>query len=355
MSETRKVTIETIAKICNTSIGTVDRALHNRSGISSETRKKILETAARFGYHTNRVDVSLFDTSKFRHIAYIDYCTESPLHERLQAGIRRKAKEIEYLNFGVDYYDALHMDNQAQKDLISKINNSEYEGLILNALYDDPSYITSRINPNPELMIASSVESKYFVPDIRIGGDADICGCMAADLAGGFARKDENVAVITTFESKYTFVKRFSGFCRVIKKEYPQINLVPFICKYTDIEEAVEEILPFIEKNNISVIHSTDFNGTLGAIRAVKELEIKDIQLIGYDLCEESVQALSDGYCKALLYHDTLKYGVNSVEFLARKILAGNDGAGSREYIVYPEIVMKYNVDHLLHEMDGLS
>lgn len=355
MSETRKVTIGTIAKICNTSIGTVDRALHNRSGISSETRKKILETAARFGYHMNRVDASLFDTSKFRRIAYIDYCTESPLHERLQAGIKKKTKEIEYLNFGVDYYDALHMNNQSQKELILKINNGEYEGLILNALGDDPSYITSRINHDPRIMIASSVESKYFTPSIRIGGDADLCGCMAADLAGGFANYDENIAVITTFESKYTFVKRFSGFCRVIKKEYPKVNLIPSICKYTNIDEAVDEILPFVENNEISVIHTTDINGTIGSIRVLRKLENKNIQLIGYDLCEESAQALSDGYCKALLYHDVLKYGAASVEFLARKILSQDEENSPKEYIVYPEIVMKYNVDHLLHEMDGLS
>ena len=122
-----------------------------------------------------------------------------------------------------------------------------------------------------------------------------------------------------------------------------------------ELQQAVDEILPFVENNEISLIHTTDINGTIGSIRVLRKLENKNIQLIGYDLCEESAQALSDGYCKALLYHDVLKYGAASVEFLARKILSQDEENSPKEYIVYPEIVMKYNVDHLLHEMDGLS
>jgi len=39
-----------LARICGVSQGTVDRALHNRKGISDATRGKILETASKYGY-----------------------------------------------------------------------------------------------------------------------------------------------------------------------------------------------------------------------------------------------------------------------------------------------------------------
>ena len=41
--ENKIVTIKDIAAALNTSIGTVDRALHNRKGISAKTKKKILK------------------------------------------------------------------------------------------------------------------------------------------------------------------------------------------------------------------------------------------------------------------------------------------------------------------------
>ena len=45
--------IKEIASVLGISIGTVDRALHNRSGVSAKTREKVLKTAERFQYKPN--------------------------------------------------------------------------------------------------------------------------------------------------------------------------------------------------------------------------------------------------------------------------------------------------------------
>ena len=45
-----KITTSQIAKICNVSQGTVDRALNNRPDIKAETKQKILEVAKLYGY-----------------------------------------------------------------------------------------------------------------------------------------------------------------------------------------------------------------------------------------------------------------------------------------------------------------
>jgi DNA-binding LacI/PurR family transcriptional regulator len=42
-----------LARLCGVSQGTVDRALHDRPGISAATRERILAMAARHGYHPN--------------------------------------------------------------------------------------------------------------------------------------------------------------------------------------------------------------------------------------------------------------------------------------------------------------
>lgn len=45
-----EITTSQIAKICNVSQGTVDRALNNRPGIKAETKEKILRVAKKYGY-----------------------------------------------------------------------------------------------------------------------------------------------------------------------------------------------------------------------------------------------------------------------------------------------------------------
>lgn len=51
--------IKEIAKALGISIGTVDRALHNRAGISPNTRAQVLKTADRLNYKPNVVARSL--------------------------------------------------------------------------------------------------------------------------------------------------------------------------------------------------------------------------------------------------------------------------------------------------------
>jgi LacI family transcriptional regulator len=52
-----------LAKICGVSQGTVDRAMHNRPGVSEKTRRKILEAAERLGYRPNPAVREIMDRS----------------------------------------------------------------------------------------------------------------------------------------------------------------------------------------------------------------------------------------------------------------------------------------------------
>lgn len=56
-----------LARICGVSQGTVDRALHNRQGISAATREKVLAAAKQYGYAPNPVARELM-TGKSRMV-----------------------------------------------------------------------------------------------------------------------------------------------------------------------------------------------------------------------------------------------------------------------------------------------
>ena len=52
-------TIKDIAEIANVSRGTVDKVIHNRSGVSSETRAKVLAIIKELDYHPNPIGKAL--------------------------------------------------------------------------------------------------------------------------------------------------------------------------------------------------------------------------------------------------------------------------------------------------------
>src|SRR5262245_57487533 len=59
VEESRRVGIKEVAQALGMSIGTVDRALHNRRGISPLTRQRVLRMAENLGYRPNLAARSL--------------------------------------------------------------------------------------------------------------------------------------------------------------------------------------------------------------------------------------------------------------------------------------------------------
>lgn len=69
-----RLTTAQLAEICNTSQGTVDRALHNRSGVSPKTKARILRVAQEYGYRPSGEPVKLIGIIVFD--LYNDYFSE---------------------------------------------------------------------------------------------------------------------------------------------------------------------------------------------------------------------------------------------------------------------------------------
>ncbi len=73
------ITVSELAKICNVSSGTVDRALNDRDGISKKTKERILEVAKEYGYikksekKPKLIGIVLFDL-------YNEYFSELVMH-----------------------------------------------------------------------------------------------------------------------------------------------------------------------------------------------------------------------------------------------------------------------------------
>lgn len=65
-------TIKDIAKMANTSIGTVDRALNNKPGVSAKTRERIMAIAESLDYKPNRLGKAL--VLRNRNMAAWIYC-----------------------------------------------------------------------------------------------------------------------------------------------------------------------------------------------------------------------------------------------------------------------------------------
>src|ERR1700745_2855692 len=96
--------IRGIAKALGTSIGTVDRALHGRSGVSARTKARVLRMAQQLGYKPNIAARSLKLNRKLR-IAAVLPREIAAFFDPLRSGIRTAAEETVGMQITLDVLD----------------------------------------------------------------------------------------------------------------------------------------------------------------------------------------------------------------------------------------------------------
>lgn len=118
------ITTSQIAKICNVSQGTVDRALNNRSDIKAETKQKILEVARQYGY---REHIATHPDKIVGQIGVVVFNLNNEYFSEL-------ITEVEYAlrQYGLGATVMMsHYDKQYEIECIRNLYNMGVKGIIL--------------------------------------------------------------------------------------------------------------------------------------------------------------------------------------------------------------------------------
>lgn len=89
---TRKITINDVAAVAGVSRGAVTRALNDKADISQETKKRVLEVAARLGYRPSRFARNFAARTKSRAIGYVVATFRNPYYTDLAADMLHEAR-----------------------------------------------------------------------------------------------------------------------------------------------------------------------------------------------------------------------------------------------------------------------
>ena len=90
----KTATMEQVARAAGVSIGTVDRVLHHREGVSEKTRKKVFDVINEIGYKPNIYASILSRRKDFTIVAIIPYFQTGEYWELVYNGITRAVKQV---------------------------------------------------------------------------------------------------------------------------------------------------------------------------------------------------------------------------------------------------------------------
>jgi LacI family transcriptional regulator len=211
-----RVTIADIAKHCNVSEGTVDRALNNRFGISEKTKERILAAAQELNYLPNHTARSLA-TGRTMTIGIVCFDLFNNFFPELIDTIEVKAKEKGYFIHLI----LSHKDLKTEKEGLEYLFSRHVDGVILFPIGvsdDFRDYLNKMKVPIVTIYNKISDDFSY------IGVDDS---AAMSDAVEYIAQKKYNQIIYLTPSIKgqkdkkhnvYTLEKRKQGYLNGIKK-----------------------------------------------------------------------------------------------------------------------------------------
>lgn len=349
-----RVTIQTIAKEANVSVGTVDRALNNRGRINEETRRRILEIAEKSGYHPNKIASALGRQHKLC-IAAITPKNPFFFYRHIRDGMEDAVRETTDFGLIVDQILCESLYETDQLEVLRSLDRSKYAGIVLNAGGNSLAPVINEFVDGGIPVVTFNSDAQNSKRLFFVGEDAHKSGRMAGDMMGRLLNGRGHVAILSSFFNPGAAMNRHDGFVDALKN-YPDISV---ICEheYRDDEElAYQTVCRVMETYpDLDGIFSNSATGAVATGRWAEEHRgMHRPVLIGYDVTEPVERYLKEGLFDMAIDQEPRRQSYNAI-MLMYKHLTEHWLPNEKEFEIRVNMVMRYNAEEhsMAHELSG--
>jgi LacI family transcriptional regulator len=309
--------IHRIAELAQVSIGTVDRALHGRNGISESTRQRILQIAQQISYTPNLAARAL---SARGSNADIGVCIPREIrffYDQLWSGVIDEARRFAQLGvhlvcrpvrtLGVD-------DTDAFKELVK----AGVRGIILTA--GNPEGLKPLIDDAEEKgirVVCVSTDAPESRRSSIVCVEPWLNGCLAGELMGKFVPNGSKVAVVAGMLSAEDHRRKTDGFTKSFPRHCPGGKIVKVIEGREDEDESFQKTYDLLGRfPEIAGLYVNTVN-CLPVCRALGARGLAGtVKLITTDLFAEMSPYFQKGIITASIYQQPHRQGQTAVRLM---------------------------------------
>jgi LacI family transcriptional regulator len=345
--------IKDIARTLGISIGTVDRVLHNRTGVSLKTKARVLETAEKLGYKPNLAAQAL-KLNRTIEIAVVLPRQISHFFDPLRAGIRSAAEATVGMHVKVTFHEYPRL-GQGDLELLESRLKEKCDGIIFtpgNPRKLDPIINRLTAHGTAMLCVASDAPSSGRIG--LVSAHAYTSGALAAELLAHKLARKGHVATITGELTTLDHADKLRGFAATLAMLAPHLSLLPAIESHERPKEAYRQTIALLHgetkpqglyistANSIPVLQALEEEGVLGKI-----------QVVTTDLFQELVPLIETGKILATLYQRPFTQGKVAFESLIAYLL--EEKKTSPIIRLAPHIIFRSNLPLFTDRLDDLT
>ena len=350
-NETKPAGIKDISRALNVSIGTVDRAMHGRPGVSEKTKARVLQMAAELGYTPNLAAQALKVNRRLsiavvlpKHIAHF--------FEPVRQGIRAAAAATIGTQIAMEYFEYPRLGT-GDVEAFARVMDRHFDGIIFlpgDARKFDP--LIRKLSRNGTAMICVASDAPNTERIGSVTADAFVSGAIAAELLSHKLSRKANVAVFSGALSTMDHAEKLRGFAATLAMQASHLTLLPVLESHERPREAYRQALSLMKgksqpeglyistANSIPVMKALEERGLLGKI-----------QVVTTDLFQELVPLIQSGKILASLYQRPFTQGKTAFENLLSYLLKKSTTQATVR--LSPHVIFRSNISLFFDQISG--
>jgi len=321
-ADAKSAGIKEIAEAVGVSIGTVDRALHSRPGISEATRARIMKAAAALGYRPNLAARHL-KLGRQQQISVHLPQEIASYFDTMRQGIQQAAAQLQP-PLKVEFHSFPRM-GQGEIESLQTVLEQSCDGIIIAP--GAPTRIAPLIRQatqrgTPVVCVATDAPDSDRLA--VVSSDPFTSGAIVAELLTRIDKGNHQAAIITGDLATVDHSEKVRGFRSMMADLGGSLTLAEVAEAHDDPREAYRQTCDLLARHpKLSSIYVSTSN-SLPVIEALEEKgRAGEISVIVTDLFAELVPLMRAGKVFATLYQRPLTQGRLAFEAMHRFIVEG--------------------------------
>lgn len=344
-----RIRIKDIAKLANVSVGTVDRVIHGRSGVSESSRKRVEEILKQLDYQPNMYASALASNKRYLFASLLPLHEMSEYWTEVENGIKDALKTYSDFNIAVEcnYYDPY--DYRSFTAEAEKILQQNPDGVMLAPT------LPQHTKPFTDALQKHHIPYIYIDSDIKedealsfFGQDSHRSGFFAARMLMVISGEQADEVVIFRkinegIVGSNQQERREIGFREYMHQHHPKCKIWELDLHAKKDDEDSLMLDEFFAKHP-AVKSGITFNSKAYIIgEYLLRHRNTDFHLMGYDLLKRNVNCLKQGSIFFLIAQQPTLQGFNGIKTLCDHLILKKEVA---RYNFMPiDLLTKENID----------
>lgn len=333
-----------LARLAQVSLGTVDRALNGRTGISEKTRDRILDLARRHGYAPNLSARALsFSRSSIR----VGLCIPQEIryfYDQIYAGFISEADRYRHVGLDVIYKPVKKLTSPTRQ-IVQGLLDSKIDALVItpgSAKNMAPIIQSAERDYNVRVVCIATDDSPT-QRSTSISVDPRVNGAVAAEFMAKIVPPGAHVAIMTGTLATEEHKRKVDSFAHTFPVECRGGKVVSVIQGHEEEKEIFDKTLQLLRKESgLAGIYISTANSIPVCQAVEKEGLAGKIRIIATDLFPELTSFFQNGTLTASIYQNPYRQGQVAVQLITDHLL--HDAPFPYAFYLNPVIALRSNL-----------